>query len=104
MSESVDCLSSIDPVGEEVRPDLGWLTVQTGKGEVWIDGRKTGLEADFRIFAAADAQPDARAWAKARSSCARSVARRGRPTERRSGAPPTTGAPPGALSLEGTRR
>ena len=34
MSESVDCLSSIDPVGEEVRPDLGWLTVQTGKGEV----------------------------------------------------------------------
>jgi hypothetical protein len=82
MSESVDRLSSIDPVGQTVRPGRDWLTIQTGKGEIWIDGRKTGLEAEFRIFAAADAQPDARAWAKARSGCARSVAHR-RPRTRR---------------------
>jgi mannose-6-phosphate isomerase-like protein (cupin superfamily) len=61
-----------------VRPDRDWLfTVQKGKGDVWIDGCKTSITADFRVLVAADAPHDARAWAKGR---------------------------PGALMLDGGRR
>ena len=73
MRGSVDDLLSIDrgdQVSEDVRPDRDrFFTVQKGKGELWIDGRKTDITTDFRVFVPASLQRDARAWARSRSRC-----------------------------------
>ena len=53
-------LMSLPPgedIGEEVHPDRDqFFRVEKGSGEVWIDGRKTSVEADFAFIVPAGAK------------------------------------------------
>ena len=53
-------LMSLKPgeeIGEEVHQDRDqFFRVEKGKGEVWIDGRKTALKGDFAIVVPAGAR------------------------------------------------
>jgi mannose-6-phosphate isomerase-like protein (cupin superfamily) len=53
-------LMSLKPgeeIGEELHPDRDqFFTVEKGKGEAWIDGRKTPIKDDFAIFVPAGAR------------------------------------------------
>jgi mannose-6-phosphate isomerase-like protein (cupin superfamily) len=44
-------------IGEEVHPDRDqFFRVETGKGEVWIDGNKTRIEGEFAVVVPAGAR------------------------------------------------
>jgi mannose-6-phosphate isomerase-like protein (cupin superfamily) len=53
-------LMSINPgedIGEEVHADRDqFFRVETGKGEVWIDGHKSNIKSDFAIVVPAGAR------------------------------------------------
>ncbi len=46
-----------EDIGEEVHPDRDqFFRIEAGKGEVWIDGRKTKIESDTAILVPAGAR------------------------------------------------
>ena len=46
-----------EDIGEEVHPDRDqFFRIEKGKGEVWIDGRKTKIEGDSAILVPAGAR------------------------------------------------
>lgn len=46
-----------EDIGEEVHPDRDqFFRIEKGKGEVWIDGRKTKIESDSAILVPAGAR------------------------------------------------
>ncbi|HTQ11707.1 MAG TPA: cupin domain-containing protein, partial [Fimbriimonadaceae bacterium] len=46
-----------EDIGEEVHPDRDqFFRIEEGKGEVWIDGRKTKIESDTAILVPAGAR------------------------------------------------
>jgi mannose-6-phosphate isomerase-like protein (cupin superfamily) len=57
-------LMSLEPgedIGEEVHPDRDqFFRVEKGKGEVWIDGRRTQIKSDVAIVVPAGARHNVR--------------------------------------------
>lgn len=50
-----------DEIGEEVHPDRDqFFRVETGKGEVWIDGHRTTIKSEFAIVVPAGARHNIR--------------------------------------------
>lgn len=50
-----------DEIGEEVHPDRDqFFRVETGKGEVWIDGHRTIIKSEFAIVVPAGARHNIR--------------------------------------------
>lgn len=50
-----------DEIGEEVHPDRDqFFRVETGKGEVWIDGHRTNIKSEFAIVVPAGARHNIR--------------------------------------------
>lgn len=50
-----------DEIGEEVHPDRDqFFRVETGKGEVWIDGHRTNIKSAFAIVVPAGARHNIR--------------------------------------------
>jgi mannose-6-phosphate isomerase-like protein (cupin superfamily) len=57
-------LMSLKPgeeIGDEVHPDRDqFFRIEKGKGEVWIDGRKTQVKSDFAVLVPAGARHNVR--------------------------------------------